>query len=110
MRRAVALALTAVAVAGVAAGCAPEDDQQRVARLAAQDWAAESQRVARYDVDDTHCTSSAREGWVGRRFTGVFFCAIRRRDASCDLVRVTFADGRIGVALDRERVVCVLPD
>jgi hypothetical protein len=103
MRGGVALALV---VAALAAGCSPEDPQQRAARQAAEKHARGSGGY----TGEARCTDSARTGWFAKRFTVEYVCAARRRDGDCDWLVVRFdPDRRVRVRLEQRSAGCTLP-
>jgi hypothetical protein len=103
MKSGLALALL---VAVLAAGCNPEDPQQRAARQAAEKHARESHVY----TGDAHCSDSARTGWFAKRFTEEYVCAARRADGDCDWLIVRFdPDRRVRVRLEQRRAGCTLP-
>jgi hypothetical protein len=96
----------ALLVAVLAAGCNPEDPQQRAARQAAEKHARESDGY----TGDAHCSDSARTGWFAKRFTEEYVCAARRSDGDCDWLVVRFdADRRVRVRLEQRSAGCTLP-
>jgi hypothetical protein len=100
------LALVSLLAFG-AAGCAPEDPQQRAARQAAQGFV----RGAPGYTGEAHCTDSARTGWFAKRFTEVYVCAVRRDGGGCDWLAVRFdpRTRRVSVRLHQRDAGCILP-
>ena len=93
------------ALALVATGCG-EDVQQRASRVLLEQHLADDPRYA----GDAHCTDAAKDGWVARRRTEDFVCAIRRAGGGCDWWRVTLlAADRARFAIDRRDAGCILP-
>lgn len=91
------------------AGCG-EDAQQRLAREEAQRYVAAREGAGDYDVDDTHCTDSARTAVFRIEQTSIFICAVRRSDGGCDWFRVEAAAGGPAIRLEERDAGCVLPE
>lgn len=90
-------------------GCG-EDAQQQAAREEMQAFVRALATAAEYDVDETHCTESARTAIFRIEETALFVCAVRRLDGGCDWFRldVEARDARIRLS-DRD-AGCVLPE
>ena len=105
--RALAALTLLIVVGSLSAGCRPEDDQQRAARIAAESWASQ-----RPDYNgEAHCTDAAAQGYIIPIFTEQFLCAVERGNGDCDWVAVGFRQGSplAKIELYRERGGCTLP-
>jgi len=91
------------------AGCG-EDAQQRVAREEAQAYVATRPDAARYEIAESHCTNSARVGWLKIVATKTFVCAVRRTDGGCDWFRVDLGRSSTTVRLSDPDAGCDLPE
>ncbi len=106
--RARGLALAALPVALLAAGCG-EDQRQQQAREAVQSW-VDSRPLSGQRTEGAHCTPSARSGWYKIADTELFLCAVRREAGGCDWVSVRLRARGPAVALESRNAGCVLPD
>jgi len=106
--RACGLALAALAVALIAAGCG-EDQRQQVAREAVQAWVT-ARPLSGQRAEGAHCTPSARSGWFKIAETELFLCAVRREAGGCDWVSVRLRERGPAVAIESRNAGCVLPD
>jgi len=93
----------------LAAGCG-EDAQQRAAREEAQAHVLTRSDAARYDVDEAHCTNSARAGWLKIVETETFICTVRLAEGGCDWFRVDLGRSSTEVRLAEPNAGCVLPE
>jgi hypothetical protein len=101
--------LGALALLLALAGCG-EDAQQQAAREQTQAYVRSSPDAARYDVDEAHCTNSARTGWFRIAETSTFVCAVRRAGGGCDWFRVDVTRATTRVRLADPNAGCVLPE
>ncbi len=99
------LALLAVLVVVVTAGCTPAGPEQHAARAVVERHVLPLQG---YDPDDIHCTGNPRP-WFIEQAANVYICAVGRDDGDCDWFRVTVSNGDAEVVLDAPRAGCVLP-
>ena len=108
MRLLGALAI-ACAAPFVLAGCG-EDAQQQVAREETQAHVASLASAGLYDIDESHCTESARTGWFVIVETETFVCSVKRAEGGCDWFRVDLTRGGTRVRLAEPDAGCVLPE
>ena len=105
MRRLGALVVLAAALAGCG-----EDAQQQAAREETQAFVRASATAQDYDVDETHCTESARTAIFRIEETDVFVCAVRRVDGGCDWFQIDVRKDDTRVRLTDRDAGCVLPE
>ena len=90
-------------------GCG-EDAQQQAAREETQAHVRASTAEAQYDVDETHCTESARTAIFRIEETAMFVCAVRRVDGGCDWFRLDVEATGARIRLTDRGAGCVLPE
>jgi uncharacterized protein YceK len=90
-------------------GCG-EDVQQQAAREETQAFVRASATAADYDVEETHCTESARTAIFRIEETAMFLCAVRRVDGGCDWFRLDAEGIRERIRLADRDAGCVLPE
>jgi len=101
--------LGAIACVLALVGCG-EDAQQQAAREETQAFVSASASSAEYDVDETHCTESARTALFRIEETAMFVCAVRRIDGGCDWFRLDVEANGARVRLADHDAGCVLPE
>ena len=99
----------ALVLALAVAGCG-EDVQQQAAREETQAFVRASATAAEYDIDETHCTESARTAIFRIEETAMFVCAVRRVDGGCDWFRLDVEATRDRIRLSDRDAGCVLPE
>lgn len=95
----------------LAAGCSTEDDQQRSARRAAEEWLAANGAARGLDPDgEVQCTDGAGI-WIERLRTLEYLCTVRRSGGGCALLRLRVPErgGPVRVTVDEPRADCVQP-
>ncbi len=101
--------LGAIACVLALVGCG-EDAQQQAAREETQAFVSASASSAEYDVDETHCTNSARTAIFRIEETATFVCSVRRVEGGCDWFRVEAEEQGPRVRLSDPDAGCVLPE
>jgi hypothetical protein len=105
------LVALACAVALTASGCAPEDEQQRSARLTAEEWLAGNGVARGLDPEgEVQCTDGAGV-WVTKMRTLEYLCTVRRAAGGCALLRLRVPErgGPVRVTVDEPFADCVQP-